>query len=587
MLSKNPHKCPFYADFQPFSWYNKCMGNKALSVEELNKLPREAITVLYLQTFEMLQNLREQNDSILKQNTSLVSQIEDLKQQLAILINQRFGKKSERFSQIPGQLTLNFDDPTAFNEVEVITENGLVDEPLMDEVVPEQIRRKRPKGKRTVDLSGIDVEVVNHYLSEEELSEKMPGGWHSLKDEVYKELERIPASYKVIEHHIGVYAGNGDASKIIRGESPKRLLSHSLLTPSLAASVFTAKYINALPLNRISEAYGYDGINISRQVMARWMIKLNDYYLKQYREIMIEGLKESPLVHCDESPFVMSGEKNATDPQSKDYMWVYHSPGVEGSKKIYLYDYDNGSRSTEVIRNFLGDYTGIIVSDGYASYHTLARKNDNLTVAGCWVHCKRKYTDIVKTVAKNGKASPAQKVAQEAVKRITAIFHADNLCKGKTQQEILDNRQQSVKPLVDAYFAWVKDTYENKVIASTNLKNALKYSINQENYLRVFLENPIVPMSNNDAERSIKKFCVGKHSWHIIDSKNGARASAMYYSIAESAKANDLNPYEYFKYLMEQLKEYPRNNVPKEKLMELMPWSDSLPDCCRKLKKDN
>lgn len=569
---------PIYADFQPYSWYNKGMETKAFSIEELNTFPKETLAVLYLQTFEMLQNLQ-------KQNMTLISQMEDQKQQIAILLNQRYGKKSERFSQIPGQLTLNFDDPNIFNEVEVITENGFVDESSFEEMVPERIRRKRPKGKRTVDLSGIDVEVVSHYLSDEELSKEMPGGWHSLEDEVYKELERIPASYKVIEHHIGVYASNGDASKIIRGESPKRLLSHSLLTPSLAASVFTAKYINALPLNRISEAYGYDGINISRQVMAGWMIKLNDYYLKQYRELLIEGLKESPLVHCDESPFVMSGEKDAADPKSKDYMWVYHSPGVEGSKKIYLYDYDNGSRSTEVIRNFLGDYAGIIVSDGYASYHTLAKENDNLTVAGCWVHCKRKYVDIAKTVTKNGKVSSAQQVAQEAVKRITAIFHADNLCKGKTPQEILDNRQQSVKPLVDAYFAWVKDIFENKIIASTNLKNALKYSINQEKYLRVFLETPIVPMSNNDAERSIKKFCVGKHSWHIIESKNGAKASAMMYSIAETAKANGLNPFEYFQYLMDQLKEYPRNNVPEDKLAELMPWSETLPDCCKQLKR--
>lgn len=148
----------------------------------------------------------------------------------------------------------------------------------------------------------------------------------------------------------------------------------------------------------------------------------------------------------------------------------------------------------------------------------------------------------------------------------------------------MDNRQQSVKPLVDAFFAWVKDILDNKS-TSTNLKAALNYSVNQEKYLRAFLDNPIIPMSNTDAERSIKKFCVGKHSWHIIDSKNGARA--MYYSIAETAKANDLNPFEYFKYLMDQLKEYPRNNVPKEKLLELMPWSEAIPDCCKQLKRDN
>jgi len=565
------------------------MESKAISTEELNNLPKEAIAILYVQTFEMLQNLQAQNAAILKQNTDLIAQVEDLKQQIAILISQRFGNKSEKLSQMAGQLTLNFDNPHIFNEVEVISDDSPADEPPDEVTIPDKICRKRTKGKRTVDLSGIDVEVVEHYLSDDVLNEKMPNGWHKLKeDEVYRELERIPATYKVIEHHIGVYASNGDGSMIIRGESPKRLLSHSILTPSLAASVFTAKYINALPLNRISESYGYEGINISRQVMASWMIKLYDYYLPQVREVMIENLKESPLIHCDESPFVMSGEKNATDPQSKDYMWVYHSPGIEGSKKIYLYDYDNGSRSTEVIRTFLGDYKGIIVSDGYASYHTLAKKNDNLTVAGCWVHAKRKYADIAKTVSKKGAASPAQKVAIEAAERIATIFHIDNLCKDKSPKEILDNRQQSVKPLVDAYFAWVKDTLYNNIITSTDLKRALNYSINQESYLRVFLGNPIVPMSNNDAERSIKKFCVGKHSWHIIDSKNGARASAMYYSIAETARANDLNPFEYFKHLMEELKEYPRNDVPREKLEALMPWSESLPDCCKdKLKREN
>ena len=105
-------------------------------------------------------------------------------------------------------------------------------------------------------------------------------------------------------------------------------------------------------------------------------------------------------------------------------------------------------------------------------------------------------------------------------------------------------------------------------------------------------------MDNNDAERSIKKFCVGKHSWHIIESKNGAKASAMMYSIAETSKAsammysiaetskaNGLNPFEYFQYLMDQLKEYPRNNVPEDKLAELMPWSETLPDCCKQPKR--
>lgn len=278
------------------------MENKKISIDGLNKLSKETISMLYLQTFEMLQNLQAQN-------ASLIAQVEDLKQQMAVLINQRFGRYSEKLSQLPGQLSFSLDNPAVFNEIEAVTDNGFAKEPSAEEVVPEHIRRRRPQGRRAVDLSGIEVEVVNHYLPEDILNSEMPGGWHRMEDETYTELERIPPSYKVVEHHVGVYASNGNGSKIMRGRAPGRLLNHSILTPSLAASIFTAKYINAVPLNRISEGYGYDGLNISRQVMAGWMIRLSDYYLDSVHRMMKDELKKAPLIHCDESPFTMSGEK--------------------------------------------------------------------------------------------------------------------------------------------------------------------------------------------------------------------------------------------------------------------------------------
>lgn len=196
---KNLKKCRLYTDFQHYLWYTKGMENKRISIDELNNLSKETISLLYLQTFEMLQDLQAQN-------ANLIAQVEDLKQQMAILINQRFGKHSEKLSQRPGQLSFNMDDPTVFNEIEVITDNGFAEEPSAEEVIPEHIRRKRPKGKRAVDLSGIEVEVVNHYLTEDILNSEMPKGWHQLEDEIYTELERIPPSYKAVEHHIGVYA---------------------------------------------------------------------------------------------------------------------------------------------------------------------------------------------------------------------------------------------------------------------------------------------------------------------------------------------------------------------------------------------
>ena len=161
----------------------------------------------------------------------------------------------------------------------------------------------------------------------------------------------------------------------------------------------------------------------------------------------------------------------------------------------------------------------------------------------------------------------------------------DNLFKESSEEDRLDNRQKQVKPLVDAYFAWVKSTLQKPGLdRSSKLVGALNYSINQEPYLKVFLEDAKLPLDNNDAERSIKKFCVGKKNWQIIDSKNGAEASAMLYSLAETVKANNLKPYEYFVYLMYELMKYPRNNVPADALVDMMPWSDKIPEHCRKTK---
>lgn len=174
-------------------------------------------------------------------------------------------------------------------------------------------------------------------------------------------------------------------------------------------------------------------------------------------------------------------------------------------------------------------------------------------------------------------------MAAEAVKRIDAMYHLDNTYKESSAKERMDNRQPSVKPLVDAYFAWLK-VQQLKSNSNSKFREAINYSCNQEHCLRRFLLDPELTLDNNDAERSIKSFCVGKHSWHIIDSIKGAKASALLYSIAESAKTNTLKPYEYFKYLLTELVKYPRGNVPEEVLITLMPWSEALPDCYRKTK---
>ena len=208
-------------------------------------------------------------------------------------------------------------------------------------------------------------------------------------------------------------------------------------------------------------------------------------------------------VHCDETPFIMPEH-------SKEYKWVFHSPGGPTSHPIFLYEYLGGRNGT-ILEEYLKGYKGTLVTDGCHPYHTLMKKDGELKVAGYWAHCRRRHAEILKTARKGQTLTPAQAVAAETIRMIDMIYNRDNSFKESYTEERLTNRQQTVAPLVDAYFAWVKQT-QNKICGSQKLTEALNYSYNQEPYLRVFLHDTLIPLDNNDAERCIRSFCVGKHS---------------------------------------------------------------------------
>lgn len=154
-------------------WYNKIMENFTLSLDELNKLPKNAIALLYLQMSESFSILSAQSQKIQNQNERLIRQIEDLQEQVAILTQQRFGKRTEVDKQILGQLSLSLEDINVLNEAEVLIENRIPEETDIEKVIAP---RKRTKGKRALNLEGIEVEVINHDCSEEELQKYFPKG---------------------------------------------------------------------------------------------------------------------------------------------------------------------------------------------------------------------------------------------------------------------------------------------------------------------------------------------------------------------------------------------------------------------------
>ena len=545
------------------------MKTDVMTREYLEKLPTEALVTICLQNAEMLRLLSTQIAALQKQNEEYLKKIDTLQENMSVLIQQRFGRKTEKIPVSPDQLALEMGAP--LNEAEELTENGVEEEP--EEVVT--VKKAKPKGKRAQDLSKLEkAEPEYHEISEEELRNRFPEGYTRLADDVYYEVEYIRARCVLHEHHVAVYAGNRKEG-IIRAEKPERLLKGSIATPSLAAGVINSKYVNAIPLNRISQELARYDLNLSRQVLAGWMIRLPEQYLHWIVKEMWKELKKSHLIHCDETPF-----KVTEDTGNHSYMWVYHAGGIPGSKPVFIYEYDPG-RSARVLETALGDYNGVVMTDGYQVYHTYEKKRGGeIRVAGCWAHARRKFADLVKSLdEKDAKAV----IAADAMKKIQVIYHVDNMMKDASAEERLKHRQSSVKPLVDAYFAWVDDP--NLTLGmdkGSKLYLAIQYSRNQEQFLRTFLTDGNIPLDNDDAERSIRSFCVGKHNWHISDTKAGARASGILYSIAETAKANGLKPFEYFNYVLEQFLLHAHDDV-SSYISDLVPWAENIPDYCRNM----
>ena len=180
----------------------------------------------------------------------------------------------------------------------------------------------------------------------------------------------------------------------------------------------------------------------------------------------------------------------------------------------------------------------------------------------------------------SGQNTAAGTLASKAIEMIQTMMHKDNLMNDLSPDERYRQRQEKIAPLVDEYFEWVKEN-RSKVTKQSKTGKAFTYSVEQEPYLREFLTDGNIPMENNAAERAIRPFTIGRKNWVMCDTIHGAEDSAIIYSITETAKANDLKPYEYLKHLLTEIPKY-MDDTDLYFLEDLLPWSDKLPDVCRK-----
>ena len=457
-----------------------------------------------------------------------------------------------------------------FNEAEAVCDLEVPDD---TDVVP---RKKKTVGKKEMNMSGLPINRIEHYLSNDELEAEFgKNGWKQLPDEISRRYHFVPARVEVDEHHVGVYASKTD-EHMIKAPHPKALLHGSPVSSTLAAAIMNSKYVNAVPLYRTEKEFERYGIAVNRKNMAYWMIRLAEEYLGVLYDFLHQKLYEYHVIQADETPCLVN--KDGRPAGSKSYMWVYRSGYLYQKEQIVLYEFQK-TRNASHPREFLKNYSGICVTDGYQVYHTLEKEKEDLTIAGCWVHARRRFDEALKVIPKGARAKSN---AYLVMKQIQAIYREEGKLRVLSSEERLQQRQLVVKPLVDALFVYLKSTNQD-VSTKTKLGDAYGYILNQEKYLRVFLTDGDVPIDNNASERAIKGFCIGKKNWQVIDTISGAKSSAIIYSIAETAKANNLKPYEYFEYLLSVIPEH-MNDTNNNFLEDLLPWSETLPEYIRKPK---
>ena len=536
--------------------------------EQLNKLDKELLVQLFL-------GLQDQMEGLTKQTQALNDKMQLVMEQLVLSKKSRFGRSSEKMAG-PGQIRFMEVDGEIvfFNEAEAVCD---LDAPEPDSLEPQQPKKKKQAGKREADLAGLPVRRIDHYLSEKELAAEFgEKGWKQLPDAISRCYRFVPAKVEVEEHHVGVYSSKTD-DRMVKAPHPKKLLPGSLVSPSLAAAVLNGKYVNAVPLYRLEKEFERYGLAITRQNMANWVIRLGESCFGPLYDYLHTLLYRYPVIQADETPVLVN--KDGRPAGSKSWMWVYRSGCLYQKEQVILYEYQK-TRNASHPRKFLKDYNGICVTDGYQVYHTLEKEKEDLKIAGCWVHCRRKFAEALEVIPKELRK---QSVLDLLMNQIRAIYREEGKLSALSADERAEKRQLVVKPLVDAFFAYVKQN-SGRVSKSGKAGEAFTYALNQEPYLRVFLENGDVPMDNNASERAIRGFCIGKKNWEMIDTVHGASASAIIYSISETAKANGLKPYEYFEYLLTEIPKH-QDESSKEFLADLLPWSEKLPEYIRKPKK--
>jgi transposase len=482
-----------------------------------------------------------------------------LEEALRVLKANTYGASREKLKVAAGQSEL-------FNEIEATVElaEAVGVEPELRATPLRESKTAAGKPGRQKLASHLPRVEIRHELPE---AERICGCGSVLTEigtDISEQIDYVPMKIQVLRHLRVKYACPGCEQCVKSAPLPEQILPKSNASAGLLAHLVTSKYVDSLPLYRLEGMFERYGVRLPRATQAAWMIGLPER-LQPLLNLMDERLRASGYVRIDETRLQVLKSDKA--PSALHWMWVR----VAGAptQRIILFDYDP-SRGGEVADGLLEGCSGYLQSDGYQTYQGVSARAGLIHV-GCFAHARRRFFEALKALPDAQRKTAT--TAHEAVRRIDALYSIEREIKALSNEERTRIRQLKSVPLLESLHEWAS-RMQRETLPSGKLGDALGYLLTQWPKLVRYVEDGRLAIDTNLAENAIRPFALGRRNWLFADTVKGAKASAVLYSLASTARANGLEPYAYLRHLFTEL--------PKAKTVEdfeaLLPFaSKALP----------
>ena len=516
---------------------------------------------------QVLEELRQQNimlqstmDTLRKQSRQKDEEIERLQQIILNLQRAQFGQRSEKQRYV-------LDDGTQQLSLFDMQTETPAPEPSPHSEKEIHVSGHSRKKKRTLEELCATLPVEERIVDLPD-DEKVNANGHALacigQEYIRTELVLERAKAKVVKHYRKVYADRQleqetGYSEVFKPVMPPPLLAHSYASASVVTDVLMKKYVDAMPLYRQEQMWKRMGVELKRGTMANWVIQVADLYLRPFWKRIRSELLTQSTIHADETVIQVLKEKGKPA-TSESRMWVYSS-AKRADIQLRCFEYQE-SRSGKWAKTFLEGFSGVLITDGYSGYN----KVQDAKRAGCWAHMRRKWLEAMP----EGADAKTCKAVQ-GYEFCNRLFELERQFEGLTTEERLIQRKEKSGPILEAYWTWL-----NTIARPTGkLKDAVTYAQNQKAHLSAFLEHGEIEISNNQVENAIRPFVIGRKGWLFADTPQGAEASAIIYSLMETAKANHLRLDDYLLHLLSLLPERAEQRKDFE-MDDLLPWSEEM-----------